>query len=172
MIIQKKILLMLMCFISTVALPQKNTFNDRKDLQQLLDERKAKFDSYTSSLDKRSGIFGNKTKKDIQASNEVLINIVQTDNRIISTLYRVIDLRNLETSNTKFDVLKQNQNYDNLLNATDTLSKQVSVLSDTNKALKSKTLKFQTLFYVALALLIFMLFRNWKKGRQLSANAP
>ena len=171
MSIQKTALLMIMCFFSMHAFAQKNTLKDRNDLKNLLEERRQKFDSYTSSLEKRSGIFGNKTKKDIQASNEVLINIVETDNRIINTLYRVIDLRNLQTSNTKFDVLKQNQNYENLLRATDTLSKQVSVLSDASKTAKRKATKFQVLFYIAATLLILLLARNWRKGRQLSGNA-
>jgi len=41
---------------------------EKERLKELLDERKEKFDSYFSSIEKRSGIFGNKTKKDMQKS--------------------------------------------------------------------------------------------------------
>jgi len=152
-----------LCFLPLMICAKEDPLKDRKDLQNLLQERREKFDSYTSSLEKRSGIFGNKTKKDIQASNEVLINIVETDNRIISTLYRVMDLRNFEKSNKTYDVIKQNQNYENLLNATDTLSKQVVALSAKNKILKQKALKFQILFYAITALLIYMIIMRWRR---------
>ncbi|MEO5572351.1 MAG: hypothetical protein ABIT08_04740 [Bacteroidia bacterium] len=161
--IQKIIFMLLLGFLSINGFAQKNVVQDRKDLQELLNKRKEKFDSYTASLEKRSGIFGNKTKKDILISNEVLVNIVLTDNRIINTLNRVIDFRNFETSNTKFDAAVQNQNYDNLLHATDTLSKQVSVLTILNKNYKNKAIKFEWLFYAAIALIIWMLITRWRK---------
>ena len=157
--------IILLCSFPVFCFAQKNNLKDRKDLQNLLQERKTKFDSYTSSLEKRSGIFGNKTKKDILASNEVLINIVETDNLIISTLYRVVDLRNLETSNTKFDAAIQNQNYDNLLHATDTLSKQVNLLTVSNKNYKSKASKFEWLFYAMSALVVWMVIARWRKKK-------
>ncbi|MEP7171029.1 MAG: hypothetical protein ABI855_16805 [Bacteroidota bacterium] len=161
--IKKKYFTVLLCLISLTAYPQNNSVKDRQDLQNLLQERKIKFDAYASSLEKRSGIFGNKTKKDIQSSNEVLIDIVKTDNRIISTLNRVIDFRNFEKTNMNYDVVQQNQNYDNLLRATDTLSKQVDILTATNKSLKKNTLKFEILFYAALALVICLLIIRLKK---------
>ena len=167
--IQKKCIITVLCLLTFAAYAQKDPLKDRKDLQNLLQERREKFDSLTSSFEKRSGIFGNKTKKDILASNEVLINIVETDNRIINTLYRVIDLRNFEKSNRNYDVLKQNQNYENLLRATDTLSKQVTVLSQTNKTLKRKAMKFELLFYAVTALVIYMVIMKWRKKRLVEA---
>jgi hypothetical protein len=167
--IQKIYFISVLSFLSFMSYAKEDPLKDRKDLQILLQERREKFDSYTSSLEKHSGIFGNKTKKDIQASNEVLINIVETDNRIISTLYRVMDLRNFEKSNKTFDAIKQNQNYENLLNATDTLSRQVVSLSAKNKILKQKALKFQVLFYAITALLIYMLIMKWRKKPKIIA---
>ncbi|HKR06205.1 MAG TPA: hypothetical protein VJY62_16335, partial [Bacteroidia bacterium] len=83
--------------------------------------------------------------------------------------YRVIDLRNFEKSNRNYDVLKQNQNYENLLRATDTLSKQVTVLSQTNKTLKRKAMKFELLFYAVTALVIYMVIMKWRKKRLVEA---
>jgi hypothetical protein len=163
MIIKKLNLILLLSSFSILCSAQQGSIKDRKDLQVLLEERREKFDSYTSSLEKRSGIFGNKTKKDILASNEVLINIVQTDNHIISTLYRVIDLKNFEKSNRNYDVVMQGQNYENLLHATDTLSKQIDILKISNKTWKGKAIKFQVLFYITFALIILMLINKWRK---------
>ena len=70
--------------------------SSRYELNSLLQERKLKFEVYTSSLEKRTGFFGNKTKKDMDHSNAILIEIVKLDNRIISTLNHVIDFRNFE----------------------------------------------------------------------------
>jgi hypothetical protein len=154
----------LLCFLNLGVHAQNNdVLKDRKDLQNLLLERSQKFDTFTSSLEKRSGIFGNKTKKDIGRSNEVLIEIVKTDNRIISTLNRVIDFRNFEKTNMNYDVMQQNQNHDNLLHATDTLSKQVTALTAVNKSLKTKSQKLQWLswlLFILSGVLGYMMFRK------------
>ena len=163
MIIKKINFILLLSSFSILCLAQQGSVKDRKDLQILLEERREKFDTYTSSLEKRSGIFGNKTKKDILTSNEVLINIVKTDNRIINTLYRVVDLKNLEKSNRNFDAAIKGLNYENLLHASDTLSKQIEVLKTSNKAYKGKAIKFQVLFYITFALIILMLINKWRK---------
>jgi len=97
---------------------------DRGELQNLLKERKEKFDTYTTSLEKRNGIFGGKSKADIKQSNEVLIEIVRTDNKIISTLNRVADFRTFEKVNMNYDLIKCSEQLSNLRNAVDTLSKR------------------------------------------------
>lgn len=68
----------------------------RKKINQLLEERSGRFGQYESSLDKRSGIFGLKTKKDMQFSNDILRQIVLTDNAVFSELKILLDYKSLE----------------------------------------------------------------------------
>ena len=52
----------------------------RKKINMMLEQRSQKFGQYDESLKKRTGIFGLQTKKDIRNSNEILMDIVKTDN--------------------------------------------------------------------------------------------
>jgi hypothetical protein len=54
----------------------------RKKINNMLAQRKQKFGQYTESLTKHTGIFGLHTKKDIRASNDILMDIVKTDDDI------------------------------------------------------------------------------------------
>jgi hypothetical protein len=156
----KKIWLIgLMMVWSLHSFAQSKFLKDRDDLKQLLKERIDKFSSYTESLDKRSGFFGNKTKKDISHSNEVLIEIVKTDNKIISLLNRVVDFKNYEKINMNYDLQHSDDRMENLLHATDTLSSQVTLLKATNKTLGIKVQKLQwiiALLTIALIVIVVL----------------
>src|SRR5690554_3634155 len=54
----------------------------RQKVNHLLDQRSARFGHFDESLKKRTGIFGLKTKRDMQASLDILHEIVLTDNEI------------------------------------------------------------------------------------------
>src|SRR4051812_44629981 len=97
-------LISFVCMLMSGAMAQTGASDiDKAELKSLLEERQAKFNSYSASLEKRSGIFGNKTKNDIKKSSEVLIDLVKADNRIISTLYRV-DFRTYQKVNMYYDM--------------------------------------------------------------------
>ncbi len=150
--------------LSLKASEADTAFKYRKELKGLLEERHQKFDSYSQSLEQRSGIFGNKTKRDIKESNKVLIEIVKTDNRIISTLNRVLDYRNYEKINLNYSMSDTKLHREKLLQATDTLEKQVKMLSSTNAVLKKSNHKLQFGLYFLLAvLLVFILYIYFKK---------
>ncbi len=68
----------------------------RNKINQLLEERSARFSQYDNSLTKRTGIFGLKTKKDMQASNDILTEIVLTDNSIFSELQVLLKYKDFE----------------------------------------------------------------------------
>ena len=135
----------------------------RQQLQQLLMQRDQKFSSYSQSLQERSGIFGNKTKKDILRSNEVLIDLVKTDNNIIEVLNRVVDFRNYEKVSMTYNNLENQQHLDNLLQATDTLSKQVKVLRSTNDELKAKNRRLWWLVSFIFAVVLFVVISRLRK---------
>lgn len=68
----------------------------RAKVNRLLAERSSRFGQYDTSLGKRSGIFGMKTKRDMQASNNILRQIVLTDNDIFSELKILLDYKDFE----------------------------------------------------------------------------
>jgi hypothetical protein len=70
----------------------------RIKINKLLDQRSERFGQYESSLGTRSGIFGLKTKRDMQASNDILRQIVLTDNDIFSELKVLLNYKDLEKS--------------------------------------------------------------------------
>src|SRR5882757_8720337 len=65
----------------------------RKKINSMLDQRKQKFGQYSESLSKHTGIFGFQTKKDIRRSNDILMDIVKTDNEIYKELKILLDYR-------------------------------------------------------------------------------
>lgn len=134
--------------MSILGYAQRSTITERIELQRLLEERKMKFDTFIVSLEKRSGIFGNKTKKDIQRSNDVLKEIVVTDNNIIRVLNRAVDFKNYEKTSITYDYAKQEDQLANLLHAADILSKQVETLQAENASLKIKSRKLQLLVFL------------------------
>src|SRR5690606_26049210 len=68
----------------------------RQRVNDLLNQRSARFGEFNKSLDARTGIFGFKTKKDMQASIDILKEIVQTDNHIFKETKVLIDYKDME----------------------------------------------------------------------------
>lgn len=85
--------------ISTILKAQSDSsayITQRNKVNHLLTERSAKFGQYDNSLARRSGIFGLKTKKDLQASNDILTQIVITDNKLFDELKILLDYKDSE----------------------------------------------------------------------------
>jgi len=68
----------------------------RVKVNTLLEERSSKFGQYDESLNQRTGIFGWQTKKDIKNSNEILRQVVLTDNNIFKELKVLMDYKDLQ----------------------------------------------------------------------------
>ena len=93
--------LVLFCFISLLSITsraQKNPDSlayqlQRAKINHMLDLRKEKFGQYSESLSKHTGIFGLQTKKDIRASNDILMDIAKTDENIFSQIKILLDYR-------------------------------------------------------------------------------
>lgn len=153
------LLLLIICRMP-LQLKAQSTAADRKELMDLLEERRKKFDAYATSIEKHSGIFGNKTKKDMQKSNDVLTEIVKTDNRIIGTLNRTVDFRTYEKINMNYDVQAHADRVNSLLRSVDTLQKQVQVLNSNKTYLTTKLQRLQiiTFFLVTLCIALVVLF--------------
>jgi hypothetical protein len=68
----------------------------RKKINAMLAQRTIKFGQYDESLSKHTGIFGLQTKKDIRSSNEILMDIVKTDNDIYGELKILLEYRTFQ----------------------------------------------------------------------------
>src|ERR1700748_1344320 len=68
----------------------------RKKINAMLAERTKKFGLYDESLSKHTGILGLQTKKDIRRSNDILMDIVKTDNDIYKELKILLEFRTFQ----------------------------------------------------------------------------
>jgi hypothetical protein len=74
----------------------------RNKINAMLADRKVKFSQYDSSLTKRSGIFHMQTKNDIRKSNDILMDIVSTDDEIFIELKKLFDYRTSQLNYTAY----------------------------------------------------------------------
>lgn len=72
----------------------------RKKINSMLDARSQKFGQYSESLEKRTGFFGLKTKKDMQKSINILAEIIGTDNAILKETKVLLDYKTFEQDQT------------------------------------------------------------------------
>jgi len=82
----------------------------RDKINHMLDVRKQKFGQYDQSLSKHTGIFGLQTKKDIRRSNDILMDIVKTDDDLFREIkvlmdYRVYQQQQVQSKSTETESL-------------------------------------------------------------------
>jgi hypothetical protein len=68
----------------------------RNKINSMLNARSEKFGQYDQSLTSRTGIFGLKTKRDMQNSINILTEIIQTDNEILKETKTLLDYKNYQ----------------------------------------------------------------------------
>ena len=170
------VILKLICAVSLVLIlpgtiaagEERDT--TRQELISLINERKQLFDAYSESLDRKSGFFGNKTKKDLKNSQEMLIEIVAIDNRIMNALNRTLDFRNYEKQTMKYDVSEYEDRIRNLKILNDTLFSKNAFYERELKSLESSLRKHKLYNFLFLMLMIFLGIRLFirisKKGRR------
>jgi hypothetical protein len=157
------IIISLLIFSFQNSNAQQMKMEDRMNLQNLLAERAKNFSTYTSSIQKRSGIFGNKTKGDIQKSNEVLLAIVTLDNDIMDALNRALSYKSFEKTTDNYSSRDCEQKLKQSMQVTDTLMKQLTLIEKNNKRRESSSSFYRTLFYVALAGCVILFIRLRRK---------
>lgn len=102
----------LLCLFHVFVFAQKPTSDSlayqlqRTKINQMLENRRQKFGQYDQSLKMHTGIFGLQTKKDIRRSNDILMDIVKTDDDIFRELkilmdYRVFQQQQAQTHSTE-----------------------------------------------------------------------
>ena len=68
----------------------------RNKINEMLNARTDKFGQYDQSLVQKTGIFGLKTKRDMQNSINILTEIIQTDNAILKETKTLLDYKNYQ----------------------------------------------------------------------------
>ena len=163
------LLLLPLTSVATQDTVQKRV-DDKKALKMLLKERRDRFSQYTERIDDKSGFFGNQTKKDLREINEVLKEIVRTDNKIIAELDRLLDERKFESFRSEYetkrageDLVMLEQQNRKLMAQNDTLVKQVEALRAGGRTAGGGTSNtpviyvFLTWFFGAILLFILLL---------------
>lgn len=129
--------------------------NQRQKVNRLLDERNQKFGQYDESLNKRTGIFGLKTKKDMQSSLNILLQIVETDNYIFRETKNLLNYKDQILSYETFEKNKIQDLADDYDQRIDKYIQTISKLQREQESLKAEleTLKTQSGIYTGLTFL-------------------
>ena len=142
------------------ALPRDST---RKELLNLLNERKQMFESYSQSIKQKSGFFGNRTKNDLKESQFHLKEIITLDNKIMNSLYRTIDFREFEKTSLTFDASEYQDRINNLVKMNDVLNKKNEEFEKQNNYFLKTVLKFKFYFIVLLVVIITLMVMLFRK---------
>ncbi|UCS94140.1 Clp protease ClpB [Echinicola marina] len=152
--------ILLIAFLFSLA---SNAFSQEK-LEKLVDERQDLHRRWKASESKKSGIFGNRTKKDMIATNDWMERIILKDNLIMDELEM---LKNIETTEIKYEkddykfiAQKQEQDINKLKRALK--QKDEEIVAEANS---KRTYEWTTLiFFLSTAILGFLLFRIKSKS--------
>ncbi|MDB5135508.1 MAG: hypothetical protein JWP37_2111 [Mucilaginibacter sp.] len=168
----KKIILgSLLCFFCASIFAQKKINADslayqlqRKKINDLLDRRKEKFGQYDESLSKHTGIFGLQTKKDIRKSNDILMDIVKTDDNIFVELKVLLDYRTVQQQQVQTHSVEATNNNLGFMSAINRLRQQADQLKQDaikEKQHQEKTLRtYIIIFVLMLGSILYLLMRK------------
>ena len=132
---------------------QKNKIN------QMLDQRSAKFGEYDQSLSNRTGIFGLKTKRDMQKSIDILADIILTDNAILRETKTLLDYQTYQkeqVSNQGKDFENRNLEFMRTINKLQTQNDKLN--TEVTEFKKGKKFYQQIAYALGLAIISFALF--------------
>jgi hypothetical protein len=154
------------CFLFLQAFAQANLDSSayqfqRKKINNMLADRSKKFGQYDQSLSQHSGIFGFQTKNDIRRSNDILMDIVKTDNDIYTQLKILFDTQTFQQSQvqdhskeTEANNLGFMHTINNLRAEIDKLKKQAD---ETNKSHENTIRNLIILIVFMFASILFLL---------------
>jgi len=132
----KTFILIIFSLFVSAGLNGRDREQEKLALQKLVAEREARFGQYSRAATARTGIFGNKTKKDLLEQVNVLTDIIKTDNRIISTLENFLDYRTFQKTELTYSQAELDQKNQRLDELTTVLSKKLSTAESAKKEWK------------------------------------
>jgi len=168
---KKLILLGLICFMSEIIFAQANTDSltyqlERQKINSMLAQRALKFGQYDESLSMRTGIFGFQTKRDIRRSNEILMDIVKTDDSIYKEIKILLEYRAFQQSQAQShsnETEEYNIGFMNTINKLRNQLDQLKAGAQKQEQQREKTLLlYIAIFILMLASILYLLIRNRK----------
>jgi hypothetical protein len=160
---KKIILLVLFFFLVTGAYAQPNSDSvayqaQRSKINSMLALRKQKFGQYDQSLSMHTGIFGLQTKKDIRRSNDILNDIVKTDDDIFAQLKILLDYRAFQQTQVQSHSAETDNTNIGFMNAINALRAQNDKLKHDAAAAAEKQQKTtQTALAIIVGLIVIIL---------------
>lgn len=138
----------------------------RVKVNSLLAERSSRFGRYDESLNQRTGIFGWQTKRDIKNSNEILRQVVLTDNNIFKELKVLMDYKDLQNQQKVAVADNSQERIENYMRTIKKLQDQNTQLKDeSDKREKSKSLSSYLITFLVLIMAGGLYFFNKKIKR-------
>ncbi|MEP6612551.1 MAG: hypothetical protein ABJA76_11720 [Mucilaginibacter sp.] len=132
----------------------------RKKINAMLSQRAAKFGQYDESLSKHTGIFGFQTKKDIRRSNDILMDIVKTDNDIYSELKILLEYRTFQQKQVQTHTKEAENSTLGYMATINKLRAQIDALkkeAEKDHANDAELRKMMLITIIALAALVFLM---------------
>ena len=126
----------------------------RKKINGMLSQRSAKFGQYDASLSQHTGIFGLQTKKDIRRSNEILMDIVRTDNDIYKQLKILLDYRAFQQTQVQQKAKQVENTQLGFMYSIKKLQDEVARLKAANEKQAKETKRSNRNFYIATVLIV------------------
>lgn len=173
---KKFLLLSLLCFLFIDVLHAQTNEQvsadsiayqlQRKKINSMLDMRKLRFGQYSQSLNEHTGIFGLQTKGDIRRSNDILMDIVNTDDKIYKELkilleYKAFQQRQIQNHSKEAESM--NLGYMSTINKL--RQQNLQLKANAQKALEQKQSSQRIYIIVIVLMLASILFLLNKKSK-------
>src|SRR5690606_30643024 len=127
----------------------------RQRVNSLLEQRSARFGQFDQGLKARTGIFGLKTKKDMQASIDILKEIVATDNNIFKETKVLLEYKDMEKTFISSEAEQSNQRINGYINTISKLQKKQEEQSIKIQKLQQTSSRYQVIsIFTTLAIIV------------------
>ena len=161
--LKKTALIILLCFSAAIVSAQVNSDSlayqlQRKKINAMLAQRALKFGQYDQSLSKHTGIFGLQTKKDIRRSNDILMDIVKTDNAIYKELKILLEFSAFQRTQVQDHSKEAEQSNMGFMTTINRLRNQVDQAKADTEVQHQQYEKTKTRFIIAIILLSAIIF--------------
>ena len=172
---KKSVLTILTFLLLATAYAQQNPDSvayqlQRQKINMMLEQRRQKFGQYDQSLKEHTGIFGLQTKKDIRHSNDILMDIVKTDNDLYEQIKVLLGMntfqqkqaldKSVETAARAKETETYNIGFMNTINRMRAKNEQLQKQLDDAERNHAKTVSALVILLVLMLLSIFLLLRS------------
>lgn len=136
----------------------------RNKINLMLDQRHQKFGQYSESLKKHTGIFGLQTKKDIRRSNDILMDIIKTDEAIFEQIKILLNYRTYQQQQAQVQTTRVQDNSLGYMNTINRLRDQADKLKQDAQAAQKEQESTNRMHFIVFALMLgsilILLFRK------------